>query len=503
MLKENDELRKLLNVDTWHKAGLTGEGVTVALIDSDGIARQIMKDYFLDMLGTQKEIGHATNVGFSAHEFGPGIRVLVFRNNDRSLEWIREHKDEIDLINVSLAGISGMPAPQFLKYEEIGIPLICASGNDNYEDEISYPAAYPFTIAIGATTKTGQDIAGYSNEGPELDAVVPSEIHVQRDDGYIWSVNGTSFASPTACGMLACYIQWRKEHGLSKLKPEEARSFIRENCIDIKDKGFDYDSGYGLFCLPEIPILTTIPVITEPVIPVPAIKEKEIIAMPRIYISPSTQEDNRGVTPFGTEEFEMNKIADALIPLIIKDGRFVIKRNNPSMDVAQIAVDSNNFKADAHVAIHSNAGGGQGTEVYGYAPNTNSDRLAKALYNQIAPLSPGIDRGVKYNPGLMEVGDRVSATAALIELGFHDDLKDATWIAYNPEMISKALYMGICDYFGYDYRALTVAPPVVNPVPIVVDKDIYLSVRCYQSKADQAILDINKLGFAAKRMDLA
>lgn len=225
--------------------------------------------------------------------------------------------------------------------------------------------------------------------------------------------------------------------------------------------------------------------------------------MPRIYISPSTQEHNIGDGTFGSEESQMNKISEFLVAFLYKDGRFTVKYNLPSMDVAQIAVDSNNFKADAHVAIHSNAGGGQGTEVYGYAPNTNSDRLAKALYNQIAPLSPGIDRGVKYNPGLMEVGDRVSATAALIELGFHDDLKDATWIAYNPEMISKALYMGICDYFGYDYRALTVAPPVVNPVPIVVDKDIYLSVRCYQSKADQAILDINKLGFAAKRMDLA
>src|SRR5665648_309265 len=225
--------------------------------------------------------------------------------------------------------------------------------------------------------------------------------------------------------------------------------------------------------------------------------------MPNIYISPSTQERNAGVGPFGTEEFEMNGIADILIHLIAKDGRFVWRRNSPTVDIYQIATDSNTWGADIHVALHSNAGGGEGTEVYAYGPGTNSERLARALYNQIAPLSPGIDRGVKYNPGLMEVGDRVSATAALIELGFHDDLKDATWIAYNPEMISKALYMGICDYFGYDYRALTVAPPVVNPVPIVVDKDIYLSVRCYQSKADQAILDINKLGFAAKRMDLA
>jgi len=49
-------------------------------------------------------------------------------------------------------------------------------------------------------------------------------------------------------------------------------------------------------------------------------------------------------------------------------------------------------------------------------------------------------------------------------------------------------------------------PKVIEPViypPVTSDKDIYLSVRVLQSKADQAILDINKLGFAAKKLDLA
>ena len=44
----------------------------------------------------------------------------------------------------------------------------------------------------------------------------------------------------------------------------------------------------------------------------------------------------------------------------------------------------------------------------------------------------------------------------------------------------------------------------VKPVkgPIAPD-DIYLSVRVRESLADQAILDINKLGFACQRLDLA
>ncbi|EGW39090.1 S8 family serine peptidase [Desulfosporosinus sp. OT] len=254
MLKENNEVRKLTGVDVWHNKGYTGKGVTIVLLDNEGMARNNMKAYYTDVLGDQTEIGHASNVGQVAHEFAPDAKVLMLdntRNKDNVFEWIKAHKDEIDLINVSLAGLYGKETPDYLRYEELGIPLICASGNDDYEDKISYPAAYPFTIAIGAATRKGDSVAGYSNEGAMLDAVAPSGIYVQRDDGYTWSVDGTSFAAPTACGMLACYIQWRKEHGLARLPPEEARTFIRENCKDIEDKGFDKASGYGLFCLPE------------------------------------------------------------------------------------------------------------------------------------------------------------------------------------------------------------------------------------------------------------
>jgi cell division protein FtsN len=52
--------------------------------------------------------------------------------------------------------------------------------------------------------------------------------------------------------MLACYIQWRKEHGLTKLTQKEARDFVVLNCIDLHEKGFDYATGYGLFVMPKL-----------------------------------------------------------------------------------------------------------------------------------------------------------------------------------------------------------------------------------------------------------
>lgn len=222
--------------------------------------------------------------------------------------------------------------------------------------------------------------------------------------------------------------------------------------------------------------------------------------MPKVYISPSTQEMNRGVSPFGTEEAETNKIADVLIQLLSNDGRFQVKRNSTAMDPYQCAEDSNNFGADIHVAIHSNAGGGEGTEVFAYGAGSNSDRLAKCLYSKVAPLSPGNDRGVKFNPKLIEVGNSVNATSCLIELAFHDEANDARWLVNGRDSIAMALYHGICDYFSYDYMEIKEASEVKKTI---APDDIYISVRAQKHLADQAIKDINKLGFAAKILELA
>lgn len=229
--------------------------------------------------------------------------------------------------------------------------------------------------------------------------------------------------------------------------------------------------------------------------------------MPKIYLSPSTQEHNRGVAPFTTEETEMNIGADHLMRLLEGDGRFEFKRNSPNMDIYQCAKDSNIFKADIHVAIHSNAGGGEGTEVWAYGLGTNSERLSKCLYKHVAPLSPGKDRGVKFNPAFVEVGDRVHASSSLIEVGFHDNKADATWIINSHSAIAQALYKGICDYFSYDYTALAVKPPVEAPVTSekkrIAEDDIYLSVRVREHLADQLTEDIKKMGYACERLSLA
>ena len=470
MLKQNDAIRKLLNVDVWHKAGFTGKNIHAVILDwDDGKPRAGTESYLTDVFGKSTESGHAANVAQTIREIIPDTRISYFdntRNKDAVFKWVRDNKDNIDIINVSLAGLRGMTTDDYLRYQALGIPMICASGNDGYDDQISYPANYEFTIAIGSSDKYGDKVDIFSNGGPMLNAVCPDHIAIINSLGDIWTPSGTSYASPVAAGLIGIYCDFRKVSGLDKLTEDIAILFVNGNSEDILAEGFDNESGYGRFHLPStIPILATIPI---PAIPEPIIV-KEILTMPKIYISPSSQEQNKGLSPFSTEAIEMNEIVDLLVPLLINDGRFIVKRNTPFMGVYQMAADSNSFNADLHAAIHSNAGGGVGTEVYAYGPNTNSEILAKSLYNQIAPLSPGADRGVKYNKNLYEVGDRVNATAALIELGFHDNQADATWLAYNHEMIADRLYRGICDYYSYDYKAIIVKPPIAPPTPPTVD----------------------------------
>ena len=62
--------------------------------------------------------------------------------------------------------------------------------------------------------------------------------------------------------------------------------------------------------------------------------------MPKIYLSPSTQESNPYITGSGSEEYNMNRLADALEPYLYANGiRFV--RNTPDMTAASSIAQAN------------------------------------------------------------------------------------------------------------------------------------------------------------------
>lgn len=179
--------------------------------------------------------------------------------------------------------------------------------------------------------------------------------------------------------------------------------------------------------------------------------------MKSIYLSPSTQENNVGVGSYGTEERRMNQVADITQKVLERHGVRVY-RNKPEWPLSQVVVDSNAKKPDVHFAVHSNAGGARGCEVYCHRFGGDGEKLAKAVYAELSHLTPTADRGVKegcnfYGPGkhMYELA-YTDVPAALVEVAFHDDADDARWIISHIEQIGIAIAKGILNYFGIVYK---------------------------------------------------
>jgi len=173
-----------------------------------------------------------------------------------------------------------------------------------------------------------------------------------------------------------------------------------------------------------------------------------------IYWSPSTQENNRGVGSYGTEEQRMNELCSKVMYYVNQGGgNFTQYRNNQAWDLKTVVNDSNSKVVDLHIALHSNAGGGKGTECYYYYKTAqDGKRLATILYNQVAPKTISSDRGVMpdnklYSNGLYETRE-TNAPAALIEIMFHDNIVDVN--DYLAKIDEIALAIAQVPYIFYD-----------------------------------------------------
>ena len=177
-----------------------------------------------------------------------------------------------------------------------------------------------------------------------------------------------------------------------------------------------------------------------------------------LYISGSTQENNRGVGSYGTEEQRMQLLADLVAKYIkLGGGAITVYRNNGAMTLNQTVADSNAKNADYHLALHTNAGGGRGTECY-YWWNTKPEgkRWAEAIYNAVAPITASKDRGcmpdnVLYDDGLAETRD-TNAWACLIEIVFHDNIDDVNDYLAHVEVIALELARAIYKHFGMEFK---------------------------------------------------
>ncbi|KJR47064.1 N-acetylmuramoyl-L-alanine amidase [Desulfosporosinus sp. I2] len=263
--------------------GATGQGVTVAVIDT-GVALQhpdlihnLVPGYNAitgsEVAGAnQDNNGHGTGVAgvIAAERNRVGITGVAYQakimpvkvmdskgegNDDviaDGIIWAAAHGAKI--INLSLGSENGSFASDILKKAvayaaDKGCLLIAASGNYDPKSQtnpgVSYPASDPHVLAVTATDKA-DEVTDYSSTGPEVDLAAPGDS-IPTDgwsptsgSGYV-SASGTSMAAPFVAGEAALlwsqHIDWSREQVIQALT---------QGTQDLGVSGRDDQYGYGL-----------------------------------------------------------------------------------------------------------------------------------------------------------------------------------------------------------------------------------------------------------------
>lgn len=262
----------------------TGEGVTVAVIDS-GVDRT-HPDLVANLLAgydwgdrdsdPQDMLGHGTRVtgiiaaaqnnGIGVSGLAPKAKILPVKvacngcpadmafTSDALDQAIRYATDMgVQVINLSLTVDPTQVVEEAVQYAlDRGVAVVAAAGN-NYGGAVAFPANMAGVIAVAATDETGK-LASYSNLGPEITVAAPGSALVSTLLGgsYGSAGAGTSFAAPVVTAALA---------DLRSLNPNlpvgSYADYLKANTIAIS--GGTYSFGLlqpGQMGLAMIPALT-------------------------------------------------------------------------------------------------------------------------------------------------------------------------------------------------------------------------------------------------------
>ena len=201
---------------------------------------------------------HVTGVAVAGLNNGVGIaglsksRVMVLKvfNNEGDGEWLSIAEaiayavdNGAHVLNYSGGGEGGLGVlANMVTYAyENDMPVVAASGNQA-SSVLFFPAAYPETIAVSATTSS-DTIWPSSNSGDYIDVAAPgsgiySTWNSNNSDYRLQS--GTSMATPHVTGLIALMYSLNPD-----LHVEEIRTLLRENAVDLGPAGFDEAFGWG------------------------------------------------------------------------------------------------------------------------------------------------------------------------------------------------------------------------------------------------------------------
>lgn len=152
------------------------------------------------------------------------------------LEWCTTNGIEVVNMSLGTASYSQYFQDVVAAVYDAGIVQVAAAGNDG--GPVSYPAAFPETIAVAAT-----DINGYipiwSNSGPEVDIAAPGvEVNSTYKGGEYRELSGTSMATPHVAGVVALILENKPA-----FTPDEVKDILTTTADDLGYIALEQGSG--------------------------------------------------------------------------------------------------------------------------------------------------------------------------------------------------------------------------------------------------------------------
>ena len=266
--------------NVWAK--YTGKGITIAVIDTgidtdhpefagriseysyNATEDKIVKDYVLengeyDWSLVEDEQGHGTAVtGVIAASMNsgnvvgiaPNVTIITIkaecdergafkRTSDLVFGLYYAIERDVSVVNMSFGGARNDFAEATQLAYDSDIICVAAAGNEA-TSRLTYPAADPYVIGVGALAGGSWELADYSNYGENVSVVAPGTTYTSLMGGEYGSMDGTSLACPAVTGLLALYMQTHKYVMFDQVTEE-----LYASCYDLGDLGRDWYFGFG------------------------------------------------------------------------------------------------------------------------------------------------------------------------------------------------------------------------------------------------------------------
>ncbi len=172
----------------------------------------------------------------------------------------------------------------------------------------------------------------------------------------------------------------------------------------------------------------------------------------KVYLSPSNQPNNLYNGVDMNERDNCRAIAEKVKVALERCGIEVKLGLNGSGNISE----SNAWKADLHLPIHTNAFNqkARGTSIMVWSTEAGNMKYANPIFEALkgVVLKQDSGRGISVRTDLAEIKG-TTAVAVYVEIDFHDVPEVAKWLVSEHDLIAETICKGVCNGAGIAYKA--------------------------------------------------